>query len=135
MIMEDSVNVSIIKKLFQYYAHSDMEGFMSLLSPEVIWLEPGNSEIPYSGTFKGIEEIGSMIGITVKNLEMISFEATDFCEGLNKVLAIGSNEAKVKATGKIYKTDWVYAFSLEDGKITSVQVYMDTQSIANAFCN
>ena len=131
--MEDSQNVSLVKKLFQFYAQANIEGFMSLLHPDAVWLEPGDSEIPYAGTFNGITEIGRMVGITAKNLKMISFKALSFCEGGNMVTALGSNEAEVRNTGKQYKTEWVYAFTIAETKITRVQVYMDTQAIGNAF--
>ena len=131
--MGDSNNVAIIKQLFQYYSEANMKGFMSLLSQDAVWIEPGDSEIPYSGTFKGLAEIGRMIGITAKNLRMICFKAISFCESDNAVTALGYNEAEVQSTGKKYKTDWVYAFTLADSKITQVQVYMDTLTIAKAF--
>lgn len=131
--MEDSKNVSIVKQLFQYYGAANMQGFMSLLSPDIIWIEPGDSAIPYANTYNGLAEIGNMVGITAKNLHMISFKAVSFCEGDNIVTALGYNEAQVVTTGKQYKTEWVYAFTLAEDKITHVRVYMDTEAIANAF--
>ena len=131
--MNDDQNTCIVRQLFDYYSQSDMPGFMSLLSPDIIWIEPGGVEIPYAGTFRGTAEIGKMLEIIATSLRMISFKVNSFCAGDNIVTALGCNEAEVKSTGKQYKTDWVYAFSFTDSKISSVQVYMDTQTIANAY--
>ncbi|MCW3120608.1 MAG: hypothetical protein JWQ38_100 [Flavipsychrobacter sp.] len=132
--MSHPTDTSIIKQLFQYYADKNIPGFMSLLSPDVIWVEPGdNADIPYSGTFKGLAGIGQMMGLVSHSVQMISFEATEYCANEYTVNAMGYNEAKVIATGKTYKTDWVYSFKLASGKVTHVQVYMDTLTMAKAF--
>jgi ketosteroid isomerase-like protein len=46
---------------------------------------------------------------------------------------IGHDEADVKPTSKSYAADWVQVFTLKDEKIISVQVFMDTKKIADAF--
>lgn len=127
-------NTDIVKQLFQFYAKKDIAGFMSLLSPEVVWVEPGDpNEIPYSGTFTGMAGIGAMMQKVAQSSKMTAFEATEFCANAHTVTAIGYNEAIAIVTNKPYRTDWVYAFKLSDGKVTHVQVYMDTLAMANAF--
>jgi len=46
---------------------------------------------------------------------------------------LGHDEVNVVATGKIYSTHWVQSFTVKDGKIIFVRVYLDTKTIADAF--
>ena len=131
--MQGSENLEIIRRLFAFYHKGDMKAMMSFFTSDAIWIEPGDYSIPYAGVFEGITEIQRMLGIIAQHLRMISFQADSFCANENIVTAIGSNEAEVIATGKIYKTDWVYVFTLVNAHITNVQVYMDTQAISVAF--
>ena len=133
--MEMFDNLNTVQQLFKFYGDQNIAGFMSLLNPDAVWIEPGGDEIPYSGTFKGLAEIGRMIGIVAKNQKMIAFKVTDYCVGDNLVTALGYNEAEVFSTGKCYTTEWVYAFSFTNGKISQVKVYMDTLTMAKANTN
>lgn len=131
-----SANLQVVQDLFKFYGQGNIQGFMSLLDPNIEWIEPGDqADIPYSGVFKGMAGIGQMMGIIQKSVKMKSFAATSFCvnDDTNTVTAMGNNEAEVIATGKSYQTDWVYAFSLVNGKVTRIQVYMDTLTMAKAF--
>ncbi len=131
--METSTNLQIVQQLFTYFGSGNIPAFMSLLSPDISWTEPGDADIPYAGTFTGLAGIGQMLGIISKSLHMKTFTPNTFCTNDNVVTVLGCNEAEVIPTGKCYTTDWVYAFTLADGKVTKAQVYMDTLTIAKAF--
>jgi uncharacterized protein len=132
--MDNPTNLQIVETLFQYYAQANIPGFMSLLSPDIVWVEPGDpAVIPYSGTFTGMAGIGQMLGIVAKSVKMKVFTANEFCVNNDTVTALGYNEAEVLATGKSYSGNWVYAFKLSNGKVTHIEVYMDTLTMSKAF--
>ena len=132
--MDNSTNLQIVQTLFQYYGQANVPGFMSLLSPDVVWVEPGDADIiPYSGTFTGMAGIGQMLGIVAKSVKMKVFTVTGFCTNDDTVTALGYNEAEVLTTGRSYSGNWVYAFKLSGGKVTHVEVYMDTLTMSRAF--
>ena len=129
-----SKNLETVLTLFKNYGEGNIEGFLSLLHPDAVWIEPGDESIPYSGSFTGLAELRRFLGIVSKNQHMNSFKVSNFCEGDNIVVALGKNEATVFSTNKTYATDWVYAFTFSDDKIIGVKVYMDTLIMSKANC-
>jgi ketosteroid isomerase-like protein len=51
----------------------------------------------------------------------------------DKVLALGNERVAVRATGKIFETEWAHLFTMQDGKIVKLREYYDTATMAAAF--
>ncbi len=41
-------------------------------------------------------------------------------------------ESGFKATNRAFKDDWVFAITVQDGKVTKIREYIDTQAQARA---
>ena len=119
--------------MYNDFANGNIPAVLSAFNKDVVWTRAGAPFIPFSGTFNGIEEVMKMFAIQDENLKMKSFVPQKFCTNEDTVVVIGHDEAEVKPTGKSYAADWVQAFTLKDGKIINVQVFMDTKLIADAF--
>lgn len=127
-------NTEIIKGIYMAYSQKDMHAVMGKFSDDIVWIEPGdNAEIPFSGTFVGKAEVQRMLHIEHHKLTITSFYPKLFLEGENRVAVFGSDSAIVNETQKSYQTDFVQLFTIENGLVTHVQVFMDTQAIAKAF--
>jgi len=126
-------NQHIIEATYKYFAEGNMAGVLSSFSKNVVWIRPGAPFIPFSGTFNGIDEVIKMFGIQNKTLKIKTFVPEKFCTNENMVVVLGHDEAEVIETGKTYNSDWAQTFTLENEKIISVQVFMDTKLIADAF--
>jgi ketosteroid isomerase-like protein len=50
----------------------------------------------------------------------------------DRVLVVGSAEGTIKATGKAWEDNWVFAITVRDGKLTNIREYIDTQALARA---
>jgi ketosteroid isomerase-like protein len=129
----NQANEQIIKTLFQYYGQQNMQGVMSLMDPSVTWIEPGAPDVPFGGTYTGVAGLEQMFGKEGAMVKVTSFTPTTFFSNDTMVIVLGSDSANVVSTGKAYSTDWTMAFTLNNGKITKVQTYMDTNAIAKAF--
>lgn len=128
-------NQQIIQQMYSDYGAGNIPAVLSVLDKNITWTRAGAPFIPFSGTFSGIDEVMKMFSIQHENLTMKSFVPKTFFSSENMVVVIGHDEAEVKPTGKSYAADWVQAFTLENEKIISVQVFMDTKMIADAFEN
>ena len=132
--MDDQNNLQLIQQLFSHYAKGNIPAFLSMFSPDAVWVEPGNPEdIPYAGSFAGIQEISKLLSILAQSLHIKSFVPNLFLANGHDVAVFGDNEATVISTGKTYSTKWVYLFTVQDQLVTHLQVYMDTLIIAKAF--
>jgi uncharacterized protein len=51
----------------------------------------------------------------------------------DRVLVLGWERAKIKATNRTYETDWIHVFTFRNGKASKFREYTDTQAIAVAY--
>ena len=47
-------------------------------------------------------------------------------------MVIGFAKGKVKATNKTFEDDWVFAITIQNGKLARIREYIDTQALARA---
>ena len=130
--MDPQTNEQVVKQLFLDFSTNNTTGIMAALSPDIVWNEPGAPEVPFGGNYKGYAGIQEMFEKETA-VTLTSFTPKMFFSKDDMVVVLGSDSATVKATQKSYETDWTMAFTLSNSKITSVQVYMDTNAIAKAF--
>ncbi|MEO8820998.1 MAG: nuclear transport factor 2 family protein [Ginsengibacter sp.] len=126
-------NQQVIEQMYKDFGSGNIPSVLSAFSKDVVWKRAGAPFIPFSGTFTGIDEVMKMFKIQDENLKMKSFVPQKFCTNEDSVVVIGHDEAEVKPTGQSYAADWVQAFTLQDGKIVEVKVFMDTKVISDAF--
>jgi len=131
--MDNLSNTEIIQQVYRDFAAGNMQSVLSYFDSNIVWVRPGEPDIPFAGTFKGFEEMQKMFAVIQGTIRLKSFAPKKFCSNDNTVVVTGNDSVEVIATGKFYNSDWVQAFTLRDKKIIHVQVYMDTLAIAKAF--
>ena len=131
--MDNVSNQQIIEQMYKNYATGNMSAVLSCFDKDIIWERPGAPFIPFSGIFKGIEEVTKMFAIQATSLSLKKFVPEKICTNEDTVVVLGHDEADVISTGKSYSTQWAQVFTLKDGKIIRVQVLLDTKTVADAF--
>ena len=126
-------NLEIVKEVYRLFAEKNVPSVLSYFDKDIEFVRPVNADIPFAGTFNGTDGLIKMFTIISQCIRLKSFVPENFFVNENKVIVLGSDTAEVIATGKTYTSTWVQAFTLKDGKITHVKVYLDTLNIANAF--
>ena len=61
-----------------------------------------------------------------------STEPREFVAQGDRVLVVGFASGTIKATNKTFEDDWIFAITVQDGKLTSIREYIDTQALARA---
>ncbi|MGH2565607.1 MAG: nuclear transport factor 2 family protein [Ginsengibacter sp.] len=131
--MDNVSNQSIIENMYKDYSAGNMSAVLFCFDKNVIWERPGAPFIPFSGIFKGVDEVMKMFAIQATTLTIKKFTPEKFCTNEDTIVALGHDEADAVPTGKSYATKWAHVFTLKDGKIIHVQVYLDTKTVADAF--
>jgi len=131
--MDNATNQQIIELMYRNYAAGNMSAVLSAFDKDIVWVRPGAPFIPFSGIFKGVEEVTKMFAILATTLTIKTFLPEQICTNDDTVVVLGHDTAEVIATGKTYSTEWVQAFTFKDGKIIYVQVLLDTKTVADAF--
>ena len=131
--MDKRSNQQILEETYRNFAAGNMSAVLSSFDKDIIWERPGAPAIPFSGIFKGIDEVTRMFAIVASTINIKTFLPDRICSNDDTVVVLGHDLVEVIATGKAYSTNWAQAFTFKNGKIVYVQVYLDTKSIAEAF--
>jgi ketosteroid isomerase-like protein len=130
--MSENENIEVVQQAYQNFKTGDIQALLNLLTEDVTWQLPEIENASYSGRREGREQVAGFFGSLADALESLSFEPREFVAQNDKVVALGSYNWRVKATGREYGGDWAHVFTVRDGRITGFQEYMDTAAAASA---
>ena len=119
-------NIGLVQSGYAAFGRGDIPGFLSLLDATVDWNTPGPSDLPIAGRRRGPAQVGEFFGRLAGLIEFEQFEPTSFLADGDKVVVIGHEKYKVKATGKSISGDWCHVFTVRNGKIVAFQEFIDT---------
>lgn len=122
-----------VERMYAAFGKGDLPGVFAALSPDVVWRFIGQpSQVPYGGDFKGVAGVQTFFEKLGGAVEILKFEPGEFIESGDKVVVLGHERGKGRATGKIYETDWVHVYHVKDGKVVRFHEFMDSGAIAAA---
>jgi ketosteroid isomerase-like protein len=88
---------------------------------------------PLAGTYRGHAGVADFFQKISAMLEMSLLEPREFVAQGDRVLVVGFERGRVKATNRTFEGHWVWAFTVRNGKVTNVREYIDTLALARAF--
>ena len=122
-------NVEVVKNFLAALGRRDKQGLLALSGKDIEWIIPGE-DWPLAGTYRGHAGLADLL----QKSEMLetSTEPREFVAQGDRVLVIGFAKGKIIATKKTFKDDWVFAITVQKGKLTKIREYIDTQALARA---
>jgi ketosteroid isomerase-like protein len=126
--MSTQENVQTVKDFFAAMG-GDKQGLLALSAEDIEWIIPGE-DWPLAGTHRGHAGLADLL----QKSEMLetSTEPLEFVAQGDRVLVIGFAKGKIIATNKTFKDHWVFAITVQNGKLTKIREYIDTQALARA---
>ena len=124
-------NTQVVKKGYEAFSRGDIPGLISLLSEEIEWHVPGMG--PLSGTYHGHKGVATFFQKLAQETEILDFQPREFVAEGDRVMVIGWERGKVKTTNRTFEMDWVMAFTVRNGRVTTYREYTDTQALASAY--
>jgi len=128
--MSTEKNVQTVKDFFAAIGRGDKDGLLALIAEDIEWIIPGE-DWPLAGTHRGHAGLADVLQKASKTMET-STEPREFVAQGDRVLVVGVATGKIKATNKPFKDDWVFAITVQNGKLTKIREYIDTQALAQA---
>jgi hypothetical protein len=122
----NSREVEVVNKMLQAFGTGNMEALKLTLSDSTVWNYNGSSFIPYSGTYKGKEEVVKFIGNIVSNVDILDFKTEQIIANGKTVIVLGSEKQKIKKNATILEQKWVQVYNVENGLITKMEEYANT---------
>jgi ketosteroid isomerase-like protein len=128
--MSTEENVQAVKDFFAAIGRGDRDGLLTLVAPDIAWIIPGENW-PLAGTHRGRAGVQDLLRKASEEIET-STEPREYVAQADRVLVVGVATGKIKATNGTFKDDWVFDITVQNGKLTKIREYIDTQALARA---
>jgi ketosteroid isomerase-like protein len=121
-------NIAVVHRLYE--ARGNPEIVRQVLAPDVRWeVVPG---FPSSDVYIGLAGVGDFFTRLFNDFEDWRTEPSEFFEGGDRIIAIGTYSGRAKATGKTFKARFAHVWTLREGLIIRLQQCADTVQLAKA---
>ena len=130
--MNDNENVKLVQRTYQLFKSGDIKTLLSLYSDNVKWHIPKMENVPNSGAISGLPAVRDFFARLGEEQESLTFETNEFIGQGDKVVVLGRFSWLVKATKNKYESDFAHVVTVNNGKITGFQEYMDTAAATKA---
>src|SRR5687767_4951047 len=104
--MSEQQNLDVVRQGYAAFGRGDLQELLSLLDPQVTWTTPGPAELPTAGTRRGHAAVGEFFGTLLNLFDIEDFQPQDFVAQGDKVVVIGSDTSRPKATGTAVPFRW-----------------------------
>jgi len=131
--MNAQENKQLVMQGYQKFRDQDISGLLDLYSDNIEWVGFDTEHVPFSGTYHGKEGVSRFFSKLSEAMEALQFEARELIAEGNKVVSLGHAVWSVRPTDRLFESDWVHVFTIEDGKVVRFQHFDDTAATAAAF--
>lgn len=124
-------NLKIIRSTYEGASAENGKNLLAALAPDTTWTEAAG--FPYAGTYTGPEEIISNVFHRLAT-EWIDYRAkvhTYLADG-DQVAAFGVYSGTYRKTGNAMTATFAHLYRLKDGKIVTMEQYVDSVMVRQA---
>jgi ketosteroid isomerase-like protein len=129
--VDEQANMRVVEGMFSSLERGDIQGVLDRLSDDIEWRIAAPSELPYAGIHRGRDEVAKFFRTFGETAEFEVFEPGEYLAKGNKVVVLGHERQRIKASGTVVETDWAMVFSLRDGRITRFRNYVDSYAVTS----
>jgi ketosteroid isomerase-like protein len=129
MTMSPEQNVEIVRRGYEAFGRGDLDTLLSLFDENIEWTTPGPPELPTAGTRRGPQQVAEFFRLLDDVFEIQRFDPKTFISEGDRVVVLGDDTSRIKATGKVLDAQWAHVFTLKDGKVVSFLEYIDTAAV------
>jgi ketosteroid isomerase-like protein len=124
-------NVQIVKDFFAAIGRGDKQRLLELSAEDIEWIIPGDNW-PLAGTRHGHAGLADLLQTQSETVETSLTQPSEFVAQGDRVMVIGFAKGRIIATDRTFEDDWVFAITVQNGKVSKIREYIDTQALARA---
>lgn len=128
--MSTRENVRVVRDFFAAMG-GDRQAMLALIAEDIEWIIPGE-DWPLAGTYRGHIGVADLLKKASEAVETSFPSPPEFVAQGDRVLVIGFATGRIKATNKTFEDHWVFDITVQEGKLTNIREYIDTQAVARA---
>jgi ketosteroid isomerase-like protein len=126
-----TTNLDIIRATYEGPSEENGKQLLDALAPDATWTEAAG--FPYAGTYTGPEQIFANVFHKLAT-EWVGYQAevdTYLADG-DRVAAFGVYSGTYRKSGKAMRASFAHLYRLKDGKIVSMEQYVDSAIVQQA---
>ena len=128
-----SLNVTLIKGIYDCFAAGDVPGVLGRMSPSIVWNEAENFPYADGNPYVGPDAIiNGVFARCIGEWDGFTVAIDEILDAGDTIVAVGRYLGTYKATGKSMRTQLVHVWRIADGKAVRFQQYADTLQVARA---
>ena len=127
--MSEQQNIELVKRGYEAFGRGDIPALLDLFADDIEWNSPGPPDLPTAGRRRGRQQVSEFFLAVDQVFEIQQFEPTTFVAQGDVVVVLGTDTARIKATGKVITDDWAHVFTVRNGKVARMQEYIDTSAV------
>ena len=131
--MSEQTNIELVQRAYGAFGRGDIPGVLETMSDDVDWNIPGPAGIPTIGRRSGRSAVAEFFQTLGEAQTNEAFEPRKFFASEDMVIVLGHYRWKVNSTGRSVDCDWVHAFTVTNGKVSSFKEFTDTAAFAEAY--
>ena len=131
--MSEQNNQSVVQSIYEAFGRGDAAGVRAACAADINWNIHGPEVVPYFGLRRGHQGVTDFLTQIGGAVEFEDFQVRELIPAGDRVIVLGHERGRVRATGKTFDNEWAMSFTLRDGKVTDMRSYEDTAAVAEAF--
>ncbi len=122
-------NLTLVQELYEAFARRDVPAVLARLHPEVELQQ--TALVPWGGHYRGHAGAREFFGRVVATIDSaVSIER--FIDADDHVAAVGRTRGRTRERGVAFDLAVVHVWTVRDGRITRLEVYIDTPAMQEA---
>lgn len=135
--MSVETNTALVRSMYDAIQAGDTSALWTVFADDIEIEVFGPPEIPFAGTHRGREGLDAFFQTVAHHTERPDEdhvpEVRELIAQGDKVVAIGVDKVRGRATARAYDGWWVHVIELRGGKVARVREYIDTAAAREMF--
>jgi ketosteroid isomerase-like protein len=132
--MGEADNIKVVQEAYAAFGRGDVRAILDRLDDSVAWtaVYGAGSNVPMSGERRGKAAVAEFFKLVATHVNFARFEPKEFVATGDQVVALGHYTAKTSAN-KEFDSDFAMVFTMQNGKVTKFQEFLNTAALNAAF--
>jgi ketosteroid isomerase-like protein len=122
-----------VRDLYAAFAAGDGSAILAMVDPRVVWECHAPPGVAYGGAYPGAAGTAAFLRAIADSVEVLDFGADETFAAGDRVVALGHETIRVKATGRRLTHSWVHVFRVKDGRLLRFDEWLDSAKLLEAF--
>jgi ketosteroid isomerase-like protein len=122
----------IVRGAYDAFGRGDLDAVLTAFDPDIVWQTPPT--LPWSqGDYQGHDGVRDYFQSFLTHLAEPRIAPDELLVCGDRVVAVGFERARVRATGVAFAAHFAHLWTVRDGRVVRMQGIVDTATIRQAF--